>query len=747
MDLDKSKTLFDIVAEGNDVALQRLLLEGKEERNVATLAHGNTLLHEAAWKGFSRCVKILCNVYPKDLDETNNKEKLHKKKQQFINRTNFSGFTALHLAAQNGHNQSLRELLYAGCSTSIQNDYGDSALHTAIRYGHAGVVRILISAKADIDAFNHNNDTPLHISAAIGRRKLTKLLVEAGAMQFRNNQNETPKDIARRKNFTEIVEIIEKQSEKIDKKLIRESLRKSKSGDQECLTHSKQKYNNFVSPYGCHYYPNSRNFPHPKLQTLPKEPLQKGEIYYLDLAGNIRKGPIGVSRNCACNCGQKSKEAMLEHCKNIQKYVDKANDKLNKKILELTTKIEKTERKHHHQREKSRERDMDPLYPLLKIVGDKNKQIHLEKWLNKVHPDVNDSQSDMRSPQSSEIAIKEVPVDVHCVDAHSSREKPRETIKVSRSSSRRMPVYDENEQKRNDENELENDDSYTDISDNDNDEGEDDDASVSDSENPLYDESFIRKFQQQQQFAQQNYYQNESLTSQSINSNQNIEMEMEKIAKSLMSNDDDAIMIHSRNPDVIKDIHVSHSAKRSTKKIKSAITKSTSILTPADLYVNTFFNNSDEHHKNVYKNSQSDADEVDSCEIEQLVTRVQQTIVGSNYASSSSPHNPQDNQNYWNRVSRSRNPIPFDITDEIDNYAEENFYRNIPPQQLAVENDKNEQVQSSTISENNFILLDKLLKARKHLNQNYHQHLQTFNHNESIDKNGNSSNIPSSSLV
>lgn len=36
--MDHRKTLFDIVAEGDDITLQRLLLEGKEERNVATLA-------------------------------------------------------------------------------------------------------------------------------------------------------------------------------------------------------------------------------------------------------------------------------------------------------------------------------------------------------------------------------------------------------------------------------------------------------------------------------------------------------------------------------------------------------------------------------------------------------------------------------------------------------------------------------------------------------------------------------------
>lgn len=39
--MDLNKTLFDVIAEGDDVTLQRLLLEGKEERNVATLAVRN----------------------------------------------------------------------------------------------------------------------------------------------------------------------------------------------------------------------------------------------------------------------------------------------------------------------------------------------------------------------------------------------------------------------------------------------------------------------------------------------------------------------------------------------------------------------------------------------------------------------------------------------------------------------------------------------------------------------------------
>lgn len=597
-------------------------------------------------------------------------------------------------------------------------------MHTAVRYGHAGVLRILISAKCDVDAFNHNHDTPLHLACALGKRKLTKLLIEAGAMHFRNNQHETSRDIAKRKNLTEILQIIDSQADKLDKKLIRESLRKSKnSTHKNCLQHDN-KHSEVTSPYGCHFYPDSRSFPKPKLQTLPKEPLQKGEIYYMDLAGNIRKGPIGLSR---CSCEPYSKEAMVEYCNNIQKYVDRANEKLNRKICELTTKIEKTERKNHQtHRERSRERDLDPLYPLLKIVGDKNKQIHLESWLLKVYPEAG-----LQSPHSSE-NVREVAVDIHC----EPRNKVRESIKVSRNKTRKaMPEYDEHndtKSKGSANNEIEDhEDSYTDISD----EGDEDMEEDSNSENPLYDEAFMRNFQQQQ-FAQHSTH-NDSITSPSVNSNQNIEMEMERIAKSLLSSED-GMMVSSRNPDVIRD-HIQASAKRSTKKIKSAI-----VTKPGDLYVNTFFNDSSDGNARNFTKSPSDIDEIDSCEIEQLVSQVQRTILNSNEILSSSDINGNPSSEIWSHAGRSRNPLPMNFTDEIESIAD-NLFKNSENANTTDE----EQVQTN-INENNFILLDKLLKTRKHLNRNYQQQLQVMR-DPSADDNQNSNgdfiHIPSSSLV
>jgi len=410
-------------------------------------------------------------------------------------------------------------------------------------------------------------------------------------------------------------------------------------------------------------------------------------------------------------------------------FTEKANNKLDQKINALATKIEKTVKRHQQQkpgREVSRERNLDPLYPLLRIVGDKNKQIHLKQWLNKVYPEVGSNSDLQQSPRSSEI-VKEVFVDVH---------REEKSTKVSRNSSRRMPVFDETNDKpqANREEEEDDDENYTDISNES--EGESGNGSIaSNNENCLYDEGFLRNFQHQQ-FVQ-NTKPNDSVTSPSISSNQNIEMEMEKITKSLMM-DGEGLMVN-RNPDVIKD-HIHHSAKRSTKKIKSAITKPTTVLTSGDLYVNSFFRSDSKTNRN--------DDEVDSLEIDELISKVHQTILNSSNVStvSSSTRQPtparrdRPSESIWNQAGRSRNPLPMDI-DEIEKYAENIF--------APVDTTTDDQQVTTTLNENNFILLDQLLKARKKFNQTYQQQLEMMNQpltNNTANPSGDTT-IPSSSTL
>ncbi|XP_018395696.1 PREDICTED: ankyrin repeat domain-containing protein 6 [Cyphomyrmex costatus] len=345
-------------AGGHVEVCEILLLQGVDVS--AADEHGNSALHEASWRGYSRTVAVLAKALGTQ------RAPLHAR--------NLAGFAPLHLACQNGHNQSCRELLLAGSNPDLQNNYGDTPLHTSARYGHAGVMRILISALCKVSDQNKNGDTALHIAAAMGRRKLTRILLEAGCdRSLRNKQGETAKDIARRKNHTEILEIIAKargksrtrsksrerdlvdgkiddgKTTKSDKK--REKTESGTSGGgsskkdrKKYKSNSKQHKVRFEkaimgrqwSPYGCHYYPDPEAFPQPRLDSLPSDPLGRGEQYYLDLAGNIRKGPVGVGYTCYCAPFFRHMEAKLERDKaELKAHIDQAHEKLDLKVANL----------------------------------------------------------------------------------------------------------------------------------------------------------------------------------------------------------------------------------------------------------------------------------------------------------------------------------------------------------------------------------------------------------------------------
>ncbi|XP_072945083.1 uncharacterized protein dgo [Epargyreus clarus] len=297
--------------------------------------HGNTAAHEAAWKGYSRCVALLARGGD-------------------LRIRNAGGFAPLHLACQNGHNQSAREILLAGATPDLQNNYGDTSLHTAARYGHAGVTRILISAQCRVSEQNKNGDTALHIAAAMGRRKLTRILLEAGCdKSLRNHQGETARDIAARKGLEEIIAILNTPVAKQPKKKEKRDKSKERTIDEpdDAKKKGKDKKKKNVhfevvppvqwSPYGCHYYPDPKYFPKPKLSSLPTEPLKKGEQYYLDLAGNIKKGPIGAGYTCYCAPFFRHMEDKLtEDKKDLKRHIDKAHEKLDQKVTDLEMKTQ-----------------------------------------------------------------------------------------------------------------------------------------------------------------------------------------------------------------------------------------------------------------------------------------------------------------------------------------------------------------------------------------------------------------------
>lgn len=202
----------------------------------------------------------------------------------------------------------------------------------------------------------------MHISAAMGRRKLTRILIEASCDEhLHNKQQESAKDIAVRKDLKEIIAIFNNaaflRTEQKRKSAIsfpksraspsrdknresRNSNRSKESRERKKKQKSATPIENGVgpnwSPYGCHYSPDPEEFPQPKMDSLPQEPLRKGEQYYLDLGGNIRKGPVGVGYTCYCAPFFRHIEAKIEQSKKeLRETLEHAKLSLNKRMTDL----------------------------------------------------------------------------------------------------------------------------------------------------------------------------------------------------------------------------------------------------------------------------------------------------------------------------------------------------------------------------------------------------------------------------
>ncbi|KAJ9162871.1 hypothetical protein P3X46_022613 [Hevea brasiliensis] len=160
--------------------------------------NGGTALHLAALNGHSRCVRILLADYipsisacwniSKEISNDNgsisefDEGALH----EVINRAADGGITALHMAALNGHLETVQLLLDFGASVSevtVEDGStidligaGSTPLHYAACGGNAQCCQILIARGADLTAENANGWTPLMVAHSWHRNELEEIL-------------------------------------------------------------------------------------------------------------------------------------------------------------------------------------------------------------------------------------------------------------------------------------------------------------------------------------------------------------------------------------------------------------------------------------------------------------------------------------------------------------------------------------------------------------------------------------------
>ncbi|KAG2388696.1 hypothetical protein C9374_000135 [Naegleria lovaniensis] len=120
-------TPLGLAAKYNHAHVAKLLLEGGSVMSLTTTS-GNRPIHSAAFYNSLEVLKLLIEVGGEDVNVQDSKD----------------GFTALIMAAQEGHRNCCSYLLSRGADPSIKSKEGDSSLYWAYEKNHTSIVELLI---------------------------------------------------------------------------------------------------------------------------------------------------------------------------------------------------------------------------------------------------------------------------------------------------------------------------------------------------------------------------------------------------------------------------------------------------------------------------------------------------------------------------------------------------------------------------------------------------------------------------
>ena len=142
---------------------------------------GNTALHKAAERGHDEIVDVILK---------------HDRKVEYHNRRKE---TPLHKATQMGHLNIVEILILQKANVNATDRYDICPIHQAAKKGHDKVIELLIDHGAFVDAKDKNQEIPLHHAARRGHPKVIDLLLKHGSdKELKNKDKETAIEVAQR---------------------------------------------------------------------------------------------------------------------------------------------------------------------------------------------------------------------------------------------------------------------------------------------------------------------------------------------------------------------------------------------------------------------------------------------------------------------------------------------------------------------------------------------------------------------
>ncbi|XP_078583018.1 uncharacterized protein LOC144865869 [Branchiostoma floridae x Branchiostoma japonicum] len=152
---------------------------------------GSTPLHYATERRHSKCVEVLLQHKAHkekalcDAAENGDTDRVKQLMEDGVNPDSSSGQwqrTPLHLAAENGHHETMSALLTAGADFNVQDSQQWTPLHDAAENGHHRTVSALLGNGADVNTRGGGQRTPLHLAAENDHHETVSALLAAPAV-------------------------------------------------------------------------------------------------------------------------------------------------------------------------------------------------------------------------------------------------------------------------------------------------------------------------------------------------------------------------------------------------------------------------------------------------------------------------------------------------------------------------------------------------------------------------------------
>lgn len=162
---DDATALHIVVAHNPQPhAAAAVLIENGADVNSRGYGNQNkTVLHEAAWRGCPKTVRLLVHHGAR------------------VNAIKSGDWSALMIACARGNTDVVQELLLAGARVDLVNRNGETALHLCARAGCSEIVSTLVAHQSDVHARTKNGRQPLHYAARAGHITAAEMLISSGA--------------------------------------------------------------------------------------------------------------------------------------------------------------------------------------------------------------------------------------------------------------------------------------------------------------------------------------------------------------------------------------------------------------------------------------------------------------------------------------------------------------------------------------------------------------------------------------